>query len=71
MIEHLFVIWISKSSMWDQIWGLPINEKMVCMSLKLGEKLGKVMEAVIFDMLGGITIVKVRVNMSKKITYYD
>lgn len=54
--------------MWVQIWGKGgINGKMIQMGLKLGEKLGDVLEAYIFDIPDKTTIVKVRVNLSTNI----
>lgn len=53
----------SKASIWVQIWGLPINDKIVNMCLKLGEKIEEFLEARIYEMRDRTMIVKDRNNL--------
>lgn len=56
----------SKAPIWVQTWGLHIHCKTVQMGLKLGVKLGDVLEYGVFKMLDMSFIVKVKIGMSIK-----
>lgn len=59
----------SKASIWIQIQGLLINDKIPQMEIKLGEKLGESCEVALFQMQDRFTIIKItfKISMEKLI----
>ena len=53
----------SKAPIWVQIWGLLINGKTFQMGMTLGEVIGEVLEASVYEIPDKTEITKVRINL--------